>query len=207
MKKALLISLSFVLVCCLLVSGTFATELSTVIENVFKTIEQLGAAAMPTTDPSLDVTITTEKGSDSSILSPGHSASLKHTVTNTGDMDVYFRLYYAVPADDTIAVSFTVPTGYDTVSASRLVNNGKLKMWVITYAGSLAKGTSAPAVEVTVAFDKTMTDEQFSQYKDGKFLQTQVLAIETQEFDNHGDYSSYSEALDAALPLESTNPF
>lgn len=97
------------------------------------------------------------------------------------------------------------------------INGDPYVMQVLTYTQALdapSGGTtsvSAPAVTATVSFDHATTDEQFELYRDGNFMKTQVLAIETASFEKLSIGEGANRAifaLDNALPLnDSFNPF
>lgn len=205
MRKALIVALCFVCCAALLAGSTLATETTDLsFLNLFQTLFDLGDKAVPDHDGErVKVQLSTTQ--TDTPLYPGASATLTHTVTNTGTQDVYFRLYYALPnipeTNELVKVEFTA-NGFQV---SEWMEKDDLRIAVLTYNNALqANEESAVSVTVTVGFDINMTSEQFARY-DANFLQTQVLAIETAAFAEK--YKIAADALNAALPLDTTNPF
>lgn len=202
MRKVLIVALCFVCCAALLTGSTLATETTDLsFLNFFQTLLELGDKAAPSHDgEKVKVQLTTQQTATQ--LYPGASATLTHTVTNTGTQDVYFRLYYALPnieeTNELVSVNFEA-NGFDV---SEWMVKDDLRIAVLTYNNALQPNEES-AVSVTVGFDKDMTSEQFARY-DANFLQTQVLAIEMEAF---AQYKDAADALNAALPLDTTNPF
>lgn len=196
MKKALLTAFCLLLIGCLTIGGTLASDLSV---QFFRSIDNfLDGNENPSSNRNqFRVTVSEVEGS--ALLFPGTSATITNEVANAGAKAAYFRLYYAVPKDNKIKVAFK--DSANAFISSDFESNG-LHIYALTYNDTLQAGDSVP-VSVTVAFNSDMTDAEFAKYSDGKFLQTQVFAIEAEAF---AAYDSITDALNAALPLD-TNPF
>lgn len=187
------------------------------------------------TDKTVDVSL--ETNDSNGYLYPGTSVIRTVTVQNQGTGSVYFRLAFAVRYDkdtwndefevvinttpDTADTTNTATTNKYTVAKwgrseaewKEITIEGKsYMMQVLTYTQALdapSEGatSTAPAVTAKVSFGYATTDEQFELYRDGNFMKTQVLAIETDSFTNK-QISSATAALDKAIPLnDSFNPF
>lgn len=204
MKKALLTAFCLLLIGCLTIGGTLASDLSVTewILQFFQSVDKLldGNESPSSNRDQFRVTVSEVKGS--ALLFPGTSATITNTVKNEStEKAAYFRLYYAVPKDDKITVAFE-----DLANAfisSDFESNG-LHIYALTYNATLQANASV-SVSVTVAFNSDMTDAEFAKYSGGQFLKTQVFAIESDAFPKES-YPSASDALNAALPLD-TNPF
>lgn len=197
MKKALLTAFCLLLIGCLTIGGTLASDYSPT--DIFKTIGALLEKGTPTEDENLlKVTVSDGVLDKGALLFPGTSATITNTVKNESTKKAaYFRLYYAVPKGDKITVGFS-----NNVTLSKTIETDTLRIYALTYNATLSAGASVP-VSVTVKFKPTMTDAEFAKYSDGEFLKTQVFAIEAEAF---AAYDSITDALNAALPLD-TNPF
>lgn len=200
MKKALLTAFCLLLIGCLTIGGTLASDLSVSeswILQFFRSVDKLldGNESPSSNRDQFRVTVSEVEGS--ALLFPGTSATITNEVANAGAKDAYFRLYYAVPKDDKITVGFS-----SNVTRSKTIETDTLRIYALTYNATLQPNTSV-SVSVTVEFKPSMTDAEFAKYSDGTFLKTQVFAIEAEAF---AAYDSITDALNAALPLD-TNPF
>lgn len=200
MKKALLTAFCLLLIGCLTIGGTLASDLSLSewITQFYQSVNNLldGNENPSSNRDQFRVTVSEVEGS--ALLFPGTSATITNTVKNESTKKAaYFRLYYAVPKGDKITVSFS-----GNVTLSKTIETDTLRIYALTYKDTLQAGSSV-SVSVTVTFDHDMTDAEFAKYNDGEFLKTQVFAIEAEAF---AAYDSITDALNAALPLD-TNPF
>lgn len=200
MKKALLTAFCLLLIGCLTIGGTLASDLSVTewILQFFQSVDKLldGNESPSSNRDQFRVTVSEVKGS--ALLFPGTSATITNTVKNEStEKAAYFRLYYAVPKNDKITVGFS-----SNVTLSKTIETDTLRIYALTYNATLQANASV-SVSVTVAFNSDMTDAEFAKYSGGQFLKTQVFAIEAEAF---AAYDSITDALNAALPLD-TNPF
>ena len=214
MKKALVAALAFVLVGFMLVNGTLADALNQA-RDIFADLggvlgDVLGA---PRTDSTFDVDLINVGAVEQ--LCPGGQATHKVQVVNNGGLGACFRLAFAVQktsAWELLHFTFSADDAYHQSDWIPITANGAdYNMKVFTYTGTLAAGDSAPPVGITIAMDKAVTTRQIEEFR-SDFLRTQVLAIESATFltarDNKpAPYASPADALDAALPLGSFNPF
>lgn len=206
MKKALLTAFCLLLIGCLTIGGTLASDLSVTewILQFFQSVDNLldGNENPSSNRNQFRVTVSEVKGS--ALLFPGASATITNTVKNEStEKAAYFRLYYAVPIDKNRTVTVAFKDLANAFISSDFESNG-LHIYALTYNATLQANASV-SVSVTVAFNSDMTDAEFAKYSNGTFLQTQVFAIESDAFPKES-YPSASDALNAALPLD-TNPF
>ncbi len=226
----MMIALCFVLVCCLVVGGTYAYQndpaFRATVKNFVQGFQQMAEGWIGNRNAEngaeqLKISIiSSQDGKDAPLLMPGSGpVSITHRVKNGGEKEVYFRLYYAVQYnqdtwDKTFHVSFVHDERvYDESDWYHIMIDGTVPylMKVFTYKAALSGGTDSPGVTVTVEFDGDtptqtgITQEQFKAYR-SDFLLTQVMAIDTEEF-TPNELTTYSDALNAALPLDEYAPF
>lgn len=228
----MMIALCFVLVCCLVVGGTYAYQndpsFRATVHDFVQGFRQMGENwkgnrnAENGADQLKISIISSQDGKEPPLLMPGSGpVSITHQVKNGGEKGVYFRLYYAVQYnedtwDKTFHVSFDHGNEYDESPWYHIMIDDTVPylMKVFTYKAALNRGPDSvsPGVTVTVKFDGDtptqtgITQEQFSAYRPD-FLLTQVMAIDTDEF-TANEMTTYDTALNAALPLdESMTPF
>ena len=211
MKKALLVSLCFIVMGLVMLNGTFAGDFSEAISSVFADLsDTLGAVfgAPQAGEGTVDVKLVSDESA--SALFPGGEASRFFRVENAGTGDVYFRLAYAVQYDaetwENLHINFDAENGFSTHEGWKniTVSGTPYKMKVFTYNGVLPAGTTSPEVTISIAMDSSVTSEDMVRYR-SDFLQTQALAIDPTPFIEKN--YSVVQALDAALPLDTLNPF
>ena len=206
MKKALLAALCFIFAGFMLVNGAFALP---DLQSVFESFLDWGEQGLPEAGGSI-IDVELVSGGTSTNLYPGGSVSRNFHVDNEGSKDVYFRLVYAVQYDEkswnNLTINFNEGFGFTEHDWQDISISGTpYKMKVFTYNNALSAGKSSSEVSISIAMNTAVTSEDLSRYR-ADFLQTQVLAIESQLFNNKG-YTTAVAALDAALPLGTLNPF
>lgn len=210
MKKALAVSLCFVLVGFMLVSGTLA-DVFNQARDIFVNLG--GSLGAPTTDGRFDVDLVNVGQVEQ--LYPGGRATHRVQVVNNGELGACFRLAFAVQQTSAWnQMHFTFAADESFVQSDWMkitVGTAPYYMKVFTYTGTLDAGKSSPTVSITIGMDKNVTTAQIEEFR-GDFLKTQVLAIESATFLNAienrtAPYASALDALDAALPLGTFNPF
>lgn len=208
MKKALIASLCFILIGFAMAGSTYALpDLDSVFANLVELLgETLGLPELGGT--TVDVEIVTDTASG--LLSPGGAASRKVSVRNQGSSGVYFRFACAVQyhADswEKLTIRFDADDSYlesDWMAID--VDDKPYRMKVFTYQSELPAGADAPQITMHIAMDRSMTSAQMNRYS-SDFVRMQVLAIEPKEFTQR-NLTTAQQALDAALPLSTLNPF
>lgn len=217
MRKALLAATTFILVGFMLVDGTLAGVLNEV-QGIFQNLtDVLGQYGTPARDSAFDVDLAAigETGQ----FFPGGEATHTVAVRNVCDLDACFRVAVALQYDaetwPMLHTTFTYDDAYFAQEGSWrdiTVGGTPYKMMVFTYRHTLLARTSSPTIAVTIAMDKEVTSAQISRFR-SDFLQMQVMAIEADAFLTSKDpktpppFASPAEALEAALPLDTLNPF
>lgn len=218
MKKVLLLALCLVLAGLLAVNGTFAAEftqaVSEVVSALFKTVQGL-ASPEPTADPTafrVTLVYPDSNSSERPMLFPGSEVERKIAVhNNSTENTAYFRIAFAVQAEafPHVTLYFNDDGTYTWLKEWRDITIGgrDYKLRIGTYTTALEAGKTSSAALLSVAMSETVTSEQMVQI-DEDFLQAQVLAINANDFDEN-TYTTAKAALDAALPIDSTdfNPF
>ncbi|MBP3649392.1 MAG: hypothetical protein J6K73_06375 [Clostridia bacterium] len=218
MKKSILLALCLALAGLLAVNGTFAAEftqtVSEVVSTLFKTVQGL-AHPEPTVDPSvfsMSLVYPDNNSSELPMLFPGSEVERKIAVRNdSSENTAYFRIAFAVQAEafPYMTLSFNNDGTYAWLNEWRNITIGgrDYKLMIGTHSNPLEAGKTSSAALLSVAMSETVTSEQMVQI-DEDFLQVQVLAINANDFDEN-TYTTAKAALDAALPIDSTdfNPF
>lgn len=214
MKKALVAALAFVLVGFMLVNGTLADVFNQARDIFADLTATLGEAfGAPATDGKFDVDLVNV--GEVQQLYPGGQATHKVQVVNNGELGACFRLAFAVQetsAWNQLDFSFSADESFIQSEWMKItVDGAPYNMKVFTCTATLDAGKASPIVSITIAMDKAVTTRQIEEFR-GDFLKTQVLAIESATFLTSTDnkpapYATPEEALDAALPLSTFNPF
>ncbi len=209
MKKALAVSLCFVLVGFMLVNGTLA-DVFNQARDIFADLS--GVLGAPTTDGRFDVDLVNVGEVEQ--LFPGGQATHTVRVDNVGELGACFRLAFAVQktsAWEQLHFTFTADNSFTQSDWMKITVGGTpYNMKVFTYTATLDEERSSPTVSITIAMDKAVTTAQIEEFR-GDFLKTQVLAIEADLFmqpsENNTTTYTAEQALDMALPLTNFNPF
>ena len=120
--------------------------------------------------------------------------------------EAYFRIAFAVQQEayDFLHLNFN-EVDYTWSDWKQISINGRsYQMIVATYTKPLAVNETSPAALMQVALDKKTTSADAEKIS-SDFLQIQVMAIDATPFKETD--CTVEQALDAALPLNSLNPF
>ncbi|MBE5801326.1 MAG: hypothetical protein E7319_03465 [Clostridiales bacterium] len=209
MKKALLAAVCFILVCLVLINGTFALpDLDEVFADLTGWLGEFGLPEQGGAGTPVHVALVSDHTPQQ--LYPGGSASRVACVQNQGEGKVYFRLVYAIQYDadswPELDIDFSVGNGFITHDdwIPITIDQTPYRMKAFTYIAALDHGVSSPEVTLTITMSNSITSEQLARYRKD-FVQMQVLAIDPTPFSDVAP--SAVEALNMALPLDTLNPF